>query len=93
LRWSAVIVIVMVIVVASVEHDRRCAMVPMPVSLTDTNSDATDSDIDAFRDDQWFVAGVQRTGKCRHRQERNKTKAKQSILHDTLFGWGRSTSR
>lgn len=78
----------MVVVVASVEHNRRCAVVPMPVSLTDTNSDAAaaDPDFDACRDDHWFVAAVQRTGKCRHRQERNKKKGKQSILHDTLFG-------
>jgi hypothetical protein len=57
-----VVAIVMVVVV----------VVPMPVSLTDPNSDAADPDIGAFRDDHWFVADVQRTGKCRHRQERNK---------------------
>ncbi|MGA3309060.1 MAG: hypothetical protein ABSD08_10650 [Xanthobacteraceae bacterium] len=56
-------------------------VVPMPVSLTDPNSDAADPDIGAFRDDHWFVADVRRTGKCRHRQERNKKKGKHSILH------------
>jgi len=60
-------------------------MVPMPVSDTDANSDWTDSDFDVFRDDRRFVAGVQSTGKCRHGQERNNKKGKQSIFHDTLF--------
>jgi hypothetical protein len=90
MRWSEVVAMVMM-VVPSVEHDLRCAVVP--VSFTDTYSDAADPDIDAFRDNHWFVACVQRTGKCRHRQKRNKTKGKQSILHGTLFGWGRSMSR
>jgi hypothetical protein len=80
----------MVMVVLSVKHDR---VVPVPVAVTDPNSDAPDPDFDAFRDDHWFIADVQRTGKCRHRQERNKKKGKQSILHGTLFGWGRSTPR
>jgi len=67
-------------------------MVPMPVSLTpvsltDHNSDPADSDIGAFRNDQWFVGDVQRTGKCRHRQEWNKKKGKHRILHDALLGW------
>ena len=48
--------------------------------------DAADSDIGAFRDDHWFVADVQRTGKYRHRQKRNKKKGKHSILHDVLLG-------
>jgi hypothetical protein len=42
-------------------------MVPISVSLTDPNSDAADSDIGTFRNDHWFVADGQRTGKCRHR--------------------------
>jgi len=42
-------------------------MVPMPVSLTDANADVADLNSDDFRDDHWFVAGAQRTGKCRHR--------------------------
>jgi hypothetical protein len=66
-----VVAIVMVVVVLSVGHI-EASMVPMPVSLTDPNSDAADPDICAFRDDHWFVADAQRTGKCRHRQERNK---------------------
>jgi hypothetical protein len=86
MRWSATVVIVMVVVVLSVEHDIRSAVVPMPVSPTDSNSDAADPDIDALRDDHWFVPDVRRAGKCRHRQERNKKKGKQDILHDTLFG-------
>ena len=44
------------------------AMVPMPVSLANPNSDAADPDIGAFGDDYWFVAAGQRTGKRRHRQ-------------------------
>jgi hypothetical protein len=67
--------------------------VPMPVTLTDPNSDAAGPDLGAFRDDHRFVARVQRTGKCRHRQKRNKKKGKHSILHDILLGWGRSTSQ
>ena len=55
----------------------------MPVSLTDPNSDAAGD----FRDDHWFVADIQRTGKCRHRQERNKKKSKNSILHGIFLGW------
>jgi len=71
----------------------EATVVPMPVSLTDVNSYAADPDFDACRDDHRFVAGVQRTGKRRHRQERNNKKGKQSILHGTLLGWGRTTSR
>ncbi len=82
------IVVAMVMVVLSVEHDRGCAVVPMPMLVTDVNSDVADPDLDAFRDDHRFGAGVRRTGKCRYRQERNETKRKQSILHGTLFGWG-----
>jgi hypothetical protein len=84
---AAAIVVAMVMVGLSVEHDRRCAMVPMPVPFTDadSNAPAADPDLDAFRDDHWFGARVQRTGECRHRQERNKKKGKQSILHGTLW--------
>jgi hypothetical protein len=64
----------------------EASIVPMPVPLTDPNSDPADSDIGIFRDDSWFVADVHRTGKCRHGQERNKTKGKHSILHDILLG-------
>ncbi len=60
-------------------------MIPMPVSLADANADVADLNCDVFRDDHWFVAGAQRTGKCRHGQERNNKKGKQRILHDTLF--------
>jgi hypothetical protein len=69
------------------------AVVPMPMSLTDVNSDAADPDFDVLRDDHWFVAGVRRTGKYWKRQEWNNKKREQSILHGTLLGWGRSTSR
>ena len=61
---AVAIAVAVVMVVLSVEHDR---VVPMPVSVTDPNSDAADPDVDAFRDDHWFVADVQRTGKCRQR--------------------------
>jgi hypothetical protein len=92
MRWLAAvaIAIAIVMVVVSIEHD---SVVPMPVSITDPNSDAADPDLDALRDDHWLVAGIQRTGKCRHRQERNKKQGKYSILHGTLFGWGHFTSR
>ena len=66
-------------VVLSVGHI-EASMVPMPVSLTDPNSDGADPDICAFRDDHWFVANAQRTGKCRHRQERNKKKGKTAFF-------------
>jgi hypothetical protein len=81
----------MVMVVFAVEHDNMVAM--MPVSHTDANSNAADPDFDALSNNYWFVAGVRGTGKCRHRQEWNNKKRKQSILHGTLLGWGRSTSR
>jgi hypothetical protein len=78
------------VVVPSVGHiEAGSRMVPMAVSLTDPNSDAADSDIGAFRDDHWFVADAQRIGKHRHRQERNKTKGKHSILHGILLRSGR----
>ena len=80
------IVIVMVVPLAA-DHD----VVSMPVALTAANPDAADSDMDVFRDDDRVsAAGVHRTGKCRHRQERNETKNKHGIfgiLHGTLFGW------
>jgi len=75
----------MVMVVLPVEHDSVVTM--MPVSHTDANSDAADPDFDGLRDDHWFVAGVRRTGKCRHCQEWSNKKRKQSILlHGTLLG-------
>ena len=77
------ILIVMVVVLA--------AVVSMPVSLTAVNPDATDSDMDVFRDDDRVIAGVHRTGKGRHRQERNETKNKHGIfgiLHGTLSSVG-----
>jgi hypothetical protein len=90
MRWLAAVAIVlamMMVVVLSVEHD---SVVMMPVSVTDVDADAADSDIDALRDDHWFVAAIQRAGKRRHRQKRNKKSGKQNILHDgTFFGWGR----
>jgi hypothetical protein len=82
----------MVTAVSSSGHI-EVTMVPMPVSDTDANSDWTDSDFDVFRDDLRFVAGVQSTGKCRHGQERNNEKGKQSILHDTLFWLARTLAR
>jgi hypothetical protein len=87
------IVIVIVVGAIAVDHD---VVVAMPVSIAAVNSDAANPDIDVFRDDHRVIAGVHRTGKCRHCQEWNKTKSKHSILgilHGTLFGWGRSTSR
>jgi hypothetical protein len=86
------VAIVMVVVSSSGHIEASTKMVPVPVSLTDPNSDAADSDIGAFRDDHWFVADVQRTGKCRHRQNRNKKKSKHSSLQ--TFSWmRRSPSR
>jgi hypothetical protein len=89
-----VLIVIVIVVVLAVDHD---AVVPMPVSLAAANLDAADPDIDVFRDDDRVIAaGVHRTGKCRHRQERNETKNKHGILgilHGTLFGWGHSVSR
>ena len=42
-------------VVLSVENDR---VVPMPVSVTDANSDAANIETYTFRDDRWLIAGV-----------------------------------
>ena len=61
-----VVVAIVMVVTPSVGHI-EARMVPMPVSLTDHNSDATDPDIDALRDNNWFVADVRRTGECRRR--------------------------
>jgi bacterioferritin len=74
-------------VVSSCAHI-EAGMVPISVSLTDPNPDASDPNIDVFRDDNWFVADVQRTSKRRHCQERNKKKSKHSILHDILLEFG-----
>jgi hypothetical protein len=74
-------------VVSSCAHI-EAGMVPISVSLTDPNPDASDPNIDVFRDDNWFVADVQKTSKRRHCQERNKKKSKHSILHDILLGFG-----
>jgi hypothetical protein len=65
-------------------------VVPMPVPVTDVNSDRTHSDFDVFSHDHRLIAGVRRTGKCRHGQERNSEQGKQSILHDSTFSldWG-----
>jgi hypothetical protein len=86
------VVAIVMVVVPSFAHI-KASVVPMPVSLTDRNSDAAAPDIGAFRDDNWFVADVQRTGKCRHRQEWKKKKGKHSILHDILLGLGRPPSQ
>ena len=86
------IAIVMVVVSSFAHIEASTKMVPMPVSLTDPNSDAADSDIGAFRDDHWFVADVQRTGKCRHRQ--NGTRKRANTAFFMTFSWvGRSPSR
>jgi hypothetical protein len=76
------VVAIVMVVVPSVGHI-EASTVRMPVSLTDPNSDAAGD----FRDDHWFVTDIQRTGKCRHRQERNKKKGKHSILHGIFLGW------
>ena len=61
-----VVAIIMEAVVSSCAHI-EASMVPMSVSLTDPSPDASDPNIDVFCDDNWFVADVQRAGKCRHR--------------------------
>jgi hypothetical protein len=87
-RLVAIVAVVMVMAVPSGGHI-EVTMVPMPMPVADVNSHRADSDFDVFRYDYWFVAGVRRSGKCRHGQKRNNEKGKQSILHDTtLFGWG-----
>jgi hypothetical protein len=82
MRSSAVVAIMMVVPSGG---QIEAAMVPMPVSLTDPNSDAADPDIGTFGDDDWFVAVGQRTGNRRHCQEWNKKESKRKILHDTLL--------
>jgi hypothetical protein len=62
---------VIVMVMAVSRGHVEVTMVPMPVSLADANADVADLNCDVFGDDHWFVAGVQRAGKCRHREERN----------------------
>jgi hypothetical protein len=82
----AVVVVAIVIVVSSIAHIKTSTrMVPVPMSFADSNTNAADSDIGAFRDDHWFVADVQRTGKYRHRKKRNKKKRKHTSLHDVLL--------
>jgi hypothetical protein len=85
---AVVVVAIVMVVVSSIAHIKTSTrMVPVPMSFADPNSDAPDSDIGAFREDHWFVADVQRTGKCRHRQKRNKKKGKHSSsVHDVLLG-------
>jgi hypothetical protein len=73
------VVAIAMVVVPSVGHI-EASMVRMPVSLTDPNSDAADPDIGAFGDDYGFVAAARRTGKRRHRQERNKKKGKTAFF-------------
>jgi hypothetical protein len=83
---AVVVVAIVMVVVCSIAHIKASArMVPVPMSFADSNSNAADSDIGAFRDDHWFVADVQRTGKYRHRQKRNKKKGKHTSLHDVLL--------
>jgi hypothetical protein len=58
-RSAAVVVsILIVMVMALADHD---AVVSMPVSLTAANSHVTNSDMDVFSDDDWFITGVHRT--------------------------------
>jgi hypothetical protein len=83
---AVVVVAIVMVVVSSISHiEASTRMVPVPMSFADSNPNAADSNIGAFRDDHWFVADVQRTGKCRHRQKRNKKKSKHSSLHDVLL--------
>ena len=83
---AVVVVAIVMVVVCSIAHIKASTrMVPVPISFADSNSNAADSDIGAFRDDHWFVADVQRTGKCRHSQKRNKKKGKHTSLHDVLL--------
>jgi hypothetical protein len=83
---AVVVVAIVMVVVSTIAHIKASTrMVPVPMSFADSNSNAADSDIGAFRDDHWFVADVQRTGKYRHRQKRNKKKGKHSSLHDVLL--------
>ena len=87
-----VVVIVAGVTVSLFAHI-KASVIPILVSLTDPNPDATDSDFGAFRDDNWFVADVRRTGKCRHGQERNKKRANTAFFMTFSQGLGRSQSR
>jgi hypothetical protein len=49
--------IILDLVVVPIAHI-EASSVPMSVWLADRNSDAANSDIDVFRDDNWFVADV-----------------------------------
>jgi hypothetical protein len=60
----------MVMVALSVENDSVVVMMSVPV--TDANSDAADTYLDGFRDHNRLVADVQRPGKCRYCQKRDK---------------------
>jgi hypothetical protein len=62
-----VVVAIIVEVVMSPGAHIEASMVPMSMSLTDPNPDASDPEINVFRDNNWFVADFQRAGKCRHR--------------------------
>jgi hypothetical protein len=85
---AVVVVAIVMTVVSSIGHiEASTRMVPLPMSFTEPDPHAAESDIGAFRDDHWFVADVQRTGKCRHRKKRKKKKRKHSIFHDVLLGW------
>jgi hypothetical protein len=67
-RRRAVDILAAIVMVMAVSRGHvEVTMVPMPVSHADANADVADLNSDAFRDDHWFVAGVQRAGKCRHR--------------------------
>ena len=74
------------VVVSSFAHIKASTF-PMPVSLTDPNPDAADSDFRIFRDNNWFVADVRRTGKCRHGQERNNKKGNTAFFMTHSSGW------
>ncbi len=51
------VVIILDLVLVPITHI-EARSVPRPVGLTDRNSDAANSDINVFRDDNWFVADV-----------------------------------
>ncbi len=51
------VVIILDLVAVPIAHI-EAGGVPMPVLLADRNSDAAYSDINVFRDDNWFVADV-----------------------------------
>jgi hypothetical protein len=76
MRRSAAVVVVMVVVDVS--------FVPMPVSVTDPNADRADADLDVVRNDHRLVAGVRRTGECRHHQKRYNKNGKHNVLHGAL---------